>query len=235
MKDFIKLLQANKQYKEIISQLRDGNDCPVNGLWGSSASFFIAALASEQSKATKAQPKLLLVVPSVEEAEEDVEDLKTFLDGHAELFPAREDIFTNNFENEGEALAQRLHILNQILYGDTQNGNKLDIIVTPIQSLLQSVPSPKSITKNILSLQRNHEYPREELVSWLQEHNYQLTHQVENFGEYALRGGIVDIFPMPQTPPIVLNILEMKLNPFADLILSLSNLNGNWIAARYFP
>ena len=66
-------------------------------------------------------------------------------------------------------------------------------------------------------------------------YQYQLTYQVENFGEYALRGGIVDIFPMPQMPPIVLNILEMKLNPFADLILRLSNLNRNWIAARYFP
>src|SRR3990170_8803298 len=104
MKDFIKLLQANKQYKEIIRQLKTGNDCTVNGLWGSSASFFIAALASEQLKATKARPRILLVVPSVEEAEEDVEDLKTFVDRHVGLFPAGEDIFTNNFENEGEAL-----------------------------------------------------------------------------------------------------------------------------------
>lgn len=194
MKDFINILRVNKQYREIVRQLQTGNDCTVNGLWGSSASFFIAALSSEQLKATKARPMLLLVVPSVEEAEEDVEDLKTFLNGHVGLFPAREDIFTNNFENEGEVLAQRLHILNQILYSDIQNGNKLDIVVTPIQPLLQSVPSPKSITKNILSLQRNHEYPHEELVSWLQNHQYQLTHQVENFGEYTLRGGIVDIF-----------------------------------------
>jgi len=115
MKDFIKRLQANKQYKEIIRQLQDGNDCTVNGLWGSSASFFVAALASEQLKAIKARPRILLVAPSVEAAEEDVEDLKTFLDGHAELFPAGENIFTNNCENEGEALAQRLHILNHIL------------------------------------------------------------------------------------------------------------------------
>src|SRR3990167_11447315 len=106
MKDFIKLLQANKQYREILRQLLDGNDCTVNGLWGSSASFFISALASEQLKATKARFRILLVVPSVEEAEEDVEDLKTFLDGHAELFPADENIFTNNCENEGDVLAQ---------------------------------------------------------------------------------------------------------------------------------
>src|SRR3989339_1785744 len=102
MKDFIKLLQANKQYSEILHQLRTGKDCTVNGLWGSSASFFIATLASEQLKATKTHPRILLVVPSVEEAEEDVEDLKTFLDGHAELFPADENSFPLNYENEGD-------------------------------------------------------------------------------------------------------------------------------------
>ncbi len=159
-----------------------------------------------------------MVVPSVEEAEEDVEDLKTFLNGHVGLFPGREDIFTNNFENEGEVLAQRLQILNQILYGDIYDGNKFDIIVTPIQALLQPVPSPKSITKNIMSLQRNHEYPREELVSWLQEHHYQLTSQVENFGEYALRGGIVDIFPHASDAPY-------RIEYFGDEIESIRRFN----------
>ena len=142
-------------------------------------------------------------MPSIEEAEEDVEDLKTFLNGHVGLFPAREDIFTNNFENEGDVLAQRLRILNQIQFGNIYDGNKFDIIVAPIQALLQPVPSPKSITENILCLQRNHEYPREELVSWLQEHQYQLTHQVENFGEYACAVALLIFSPMPQTPPIV--------------------------------
>ena len=218
MKDFIKLLQANKQYRKIIRQLQDGNDCTVNGLWGSSASFFIAALASEQLKAIKARPRILLVVPSIEEAEEDVEDLKTFLDGHAELFPAGENIFTNNHENEGDVLAQRLRIINQIQFGNIYDGNKFDIIVAPIQALLQPVPSPKSITKNILCLQRNHEYPREELVSWLQKHHYQLTSQVENYGEYALRGGIIDIFPYASDAPY-------RIEYFGDEIESIRRFN----------
>src|SRR3990167_23324 len=41
--------------------------------------------------------------------------------------------------------------------------------------------------------------------------------------------------PMRQMPPIVSSILATKSNPFADLILNLSNLNRNWILARYFP
>ena len=159
-----------------------------------------------------------MVVHSVEEAEDDVEDLKTFLNGHADLFPAGENIFTLNYENEGEVLAQRLHILNQILYNDVQDSSKFDIVVTPIQALLQPVPSPKSIKKNIMSLQRNHEYPREELVSWLQKHHYQLTSQVENFGEYALRGGIVDIFPYASDVPY-------RIEYFGDEIESIRRFN----------
>ncbi len=159
-----------------------------------------------------------MVVPSVEEAEDDVEDLKTFLNGHANVFPAGENIFTENYGNEGDVPAQRLHILNQILYNDIQDNSKFDIVVTPIQALLQPVPSPKSIKKNIMSLQRNHEYPREELVSWLQEHHYQPTSQVENFGEYALRGGIVDIFPYSSDVPY-------RIEYFGDEIESIRRFN----------
>ncbi|HHT9136289.1 MAG TPA: transcription-repair coupling factor [Candidatus Wunengus sp. YC60] len=216
MKDFIKQLQANKQYREIIRHLQAGNDCTVNGLWGASSSFFIAAVAGEQQKAAKTRPRILLVVPSVEQAEEDVEDLKTFMNGHAELFPACENIYLQDFENEGDVLAQRLHVLNQILYGNTHD--TLDVIVTPIQALLQPVPSPESITKNILSLRRNHEYPHEEFVSWLQKHHYQLTHQVENFGEYALRGGIIDIFPYASDAPY-------RIEYFGDEIESIRRFN----------
>ena len=110
MKDFIRILQSNKQYKKIIQILQAGNDCTVNGLWGASASFFVAALASEL-KATKARPRILMVVPSVEEAEDDVEDLKTFLNGHANLFPAGENIFTENYGNEGDVLADRKSVV----------------------------------------------------------------------------------------------------------------------------
>src|SRR3989304_3781311 len=107
MKDFIRILQANKQYREIVRQLQTGNDCTVNGLWGSAASFFIAALSSEQLKATKARPMLLLVVPSVEEAEEDVEEMKSILKSHGILRAFMKDDITNSAKDLGDVLAQR--------------------------------------------------------------------------------------------------------------------------------
>lgn len=201
MKEFIKRLQENKQYREIVRSLRAGKDCAVNGLWRSSANFFIAAIAGERLKAGNSRPKTLVVVPTIEEAEEDVRDLSAFLHGHVSLFPAVENIFDDDFEDNGEIQAQRIHILNQILHGDNHAKGMLDIIVAPIQALLQPVPPPGVISENILRIQKGSEYPMNELIAWLHEHHYQSMCQVESAGEYALRGGIIDILPFASDTP----------------------------------
>ena len=218
MKDFIKLLQENKHYKGIMRSLRAGKDCSVNGLWGSSANFFIAAIADERSKASQVRPKLLVVVSTIEEADEDMGDLNTFLQGHTSLFPAVENIFDIDFEDDDNIQAQKIHILNQILHEDAHAKNKLNILVAPIQALLDPVPSPRSMSENILGIRRNREYPQEELIAWLQDHHYQLTCQVENAGEYALRGGIVDIFPFASEAPY-------RIEYFGDEIESIRRFN----------
>ncbi|MGQ3686120.1 MAG: transcription-repair coupling factor [Candidatus Loosdrechtia sp.] len=192
MKNVISLLKQNRQYKRILSHLSAGKDCFINGLWGSSANFVIAALASERFKRVKKCPGILLVVASIEEALDDYEDLTTFIGGHASLFPATESFI---MEDEYDSIAQKVLILKQIFYRDTNLQNKPDIVVVPVQALLQPVPSPASISENSLHIRKNQEYPREELIAWLQDHQYRMSTQVEDAGEYALRGGIVDIFP----------------------------------------
>lgn len=217
MKNLIKLLQQNKQYKEIISHVLRGDDCSINGLWGSSANFFIAAIVNEQSKRIGKQPKILLIVPTIEEAQDDLEDLNTFLHDHAGLFPASESILTEDFADD-DILSQRIHILTQMLHSDSNSRSKRDIIVSPIQALLQPVPSPQSISENVLCIRKNQEHPREELIVWLQDHRYQLVSQVENAGEYALRGGIVDIFPYASDAPY-------RIEYFGDEIESIRGFN----------
>ncbi|MCF6159531.1 MAG: transcription-repair coupling factor [wastewater metagenome] len=216
MKNLIELLQANEQYREIITRLQQGTDCSVHGLWGSSASFFVSAVAHERAKNIKKQPKLLLVVSNNEEALNILEDMNTFLLGSTSLFPAGESVFAEDFEDEENVLAQRVLILRQILQNNANSGKKVDILVVPVQALLQPVPSPQTLSEHSLCIQKNQEYSREELIAWLQEHHYQLTSQVENTGEYALRGGIVDIFPYASDTPY-------RIEYFGDEIESIRN------------
>lgn len=217
MKNLLKLLHQNKQYKEIVSHVLRGDDCSVNGLWGSSANFFITAIANERLKRIEKQPKILLVVPTLEEAQDDLEDLNTFLQNHVSLFPANESIFPEDF-SDNDILAQRIHILKQILHSDSNSRSKLDIIVSPIQALLQPVPSPQSLSENILCIRKNQEHSRDKLILWLQDHHYQSVSQIENAGEYALRGGIVDIFPYASDVPY-------RIEYFGDEIESIRGFN----------
>jgi len=195
----IDILQKNTLFREIIRQLQEGKDCFVSGLWGSSSSFFAAAVVRERIKTSSARPKLLLVVSNTEEAEEDVDDLNAFLPGQVAIFPADETFFTD--DTDDDAAAQRLSILNHLLHGDTQTKTSLDVIVAPIQALIQPVPPRASIAEKILMVRKGHEYPLEELTAWLQRHHYRSTSQVENPGEYATRGGIVDVFPYASDSP----------------------------------
>lgn len=195
----IDILQKHTHFREIIRQLRERKDCFVSGLWGSSSSFFAAAVVRERIKSSGASPKMLFVVSSMEEAGEDAEDLNAFLPGQAAIFPADETFFAEDADND--AVAKRLSILNHLLHSNGQTKRSLEIIVAPIQALLQPVPPRESITENILTVRKGHEYPLEELTVWLQQHRYHTTGQVENPGEYSTRGGIVDVFPYAADSP----------------------------------
>ncbi len=218
MHDYLQFLQKNKQYKEVVHNLAAGKNCTVSGLWGSSSNFFIAALLNTRSKLTKIHPTILLIVPTPEEAEGDLEDLDTFIRNHTTLFPASENIFGSELDEESDMPAQRLSLLNQLMHYDAHTGSKLDIIVTPVQALLQPVPSSKSISQHIMSIRRNQEYPMEELMTWLHDHHYHQTAQVENAGEFAVRGGIVDIFPYASDVPY-------RIEYFGDEIESIRSFN----------
>ncbi|MBM4055446.1 MAG: transcription-repair coupling factor [Planctomycetes bacterium] len=218
MKEYIKLLQKHKQYKEIIHRLSSGKDCCVNGLWGSSANLFIAAAANEKFYSKGLIPSILLVVPGIEEAQEDLEDLKTFSNLSVMLFPAMEDIFHNNDEADEDILAQRLFILNQLRKKNSDDPQRVMIIVAPVQALLQPVLSVKSISDNSLSLQKGREYPREDFIGLLHTHHYHEVSQVENPGEYAIRGGIVDVFPFASETPY-------RIEYFGDEIESIRSFN----------
>ncbi len=218
MENLIKLLQKNEVFKNVTNHLVTGKDCSISGLWGSSATYFVSAIANEQQKAEQNSSRILLVTSNIEEAEEDAADLNTFYNGRSVLFPACENIFANSFEDEKDILAERLSVLNQLLHGSTHTGNKLDIIVAPIIAILQPAPSPKSIAENILDIKCNLEYPREKFIEWLKDHNYQLFTQAENPGEYAIRGGIIDIFPYASDVPY-------RIEYFGDEIESIRTFN----------
>ncbi|MFB3891386.1 MAG: transcription-repair coupling factor [Phycisphaerae bacterium] len=72
---------------------------------------------------------------------------------------------------------------------------RLDVIVAPVMALLQPVPSKEDLSAARLSLGKGDALDPEKLVAWLVDAGFESVEQVDQQGEFARRGGIVDIFP----------------------------------------
>ena len=59
---------------------------------------------------------------------------------------------------------------------------------------MQSVPSPQQLQQLILTLKPGQALEPEKLIVWLSEHGYNRLEQVEVPGDFAVRGGIIDVY-----------------------------------------
>ncbi|MGA2498455.1 MAG: transcription-repair coupling factor [Tepidisphaeraceae bacterium] len=68
------------------------------------------------------------------------------------------------------------------------------LLVASVQSLMQSVPSRKQVGSLVRTLRAGDRLEPEKLIVWLSEHGYNRLEQVEVPGDFAVRGGIIDIY-----------------------------------------
>ena len=148
---------------------------------------------------------LIVVTPTQREAEQIRNDLSCFLgeSSHDDypgavtdpvmLFPSWDTLPLERVSPEVAVMAQRLAVRWRL---GTQAPPK--IIVAPIRSLLQRMTP--SVSEPVV-LRQGAEIEVDALIVRLVELGYRREPQVEHRGEFAVRGGIVDIFgPTAQAP-----------------------------------
>ncbi len=72
---------------------------------------------------------------------------------------------------------------------------RVEVIVAPVMALLQPVPSKDTLAAGRLTLRKGQTLALDSLLAWLVEAKFDHVDQVDQQGEFAHRGGIVDIFP----------------------------------------
>ena len=166
------------------------------------------------------QRPMLILLAQIAESESVAAELSELLGERVDVFPPGSE------ESELESLqhqetAQRLHVLSWLYNFSVADQTPSDgkrasppIIVTTLQALLHSVPSPNSLEgdKRILSAGRRIDV--DDLRTWLVKAGYHATSSVQLPGEFAVRGGIMDIYPPDEPMPV-------RIELFGDEIESL--------------
>jgi len=181
--DIIGRLVAARPLQELADSLAASRAAVASGLWGSSVALVVAALEK------KLHRPIVLVCGHLDEADDLADDVELFIGRRPDVMPALELSGALGRLSE-EQVADRLQLISRYAAGV----QKSDLLVAPIQSLMQSVPSRKQLDQLIRNLKPGMELEPEKLIVWLSEHGYNRLDQVEVPGDFAVRGGIIDIY-----------------------------------------
>ncbi len=162
----------------------DGGVIGAQGSSGSSTSLLLGSLALGGGR------PLLLVVAHVDEADVVVDELASF-GVQARRFCAIEAL-PGESSLSMDLLADRLSLVQRVVKEGLADG---DVIVAPIQALMQRVPRTDELAQYVLSLNPGDERGPEAIARWLVLAGYQRLDAIEEPGDFAVRGGIIDIFP----------------------------------------
>ena len=164
--------------------------------------------------ALRAQERPLIVVTSSSRASEDLAtELRTLHENVFE-FPAWETLPHERLSPRSDTVAKRIHVLYEIEKQRRAGISSHPIIVTPSRGLIHRFIADLAKSP-LMELEIGQEIGLENLVNHLSALAYTRTDLVERRGEFAVRGGIVDIFlPLSNHP--------VRVDFFGDEIEELS-------------
>ncbi|MYC86782.1 MAG: transcription-repair coupling factor [Gemmatimonadales bacterium] len=140
---------------------------------------------------------IVLVADTPERAEALHEDLLTLGAGGARCYPQREALPYEDADPHIEIEAQRVDAMGALL------GGRCRILTTTARALAERAPIPVGHgTSLALTIRRGASHPLAELGRRLEEMGFGRTHTVREVGDYAIRGGIVDLFPFGHPAPL---------------------------------
>jgi len=179
----------------IAGQVAPGRTVRVGGVWGSAGPAIAAALGRRTGR------PLLLLTAHLDAADDAADDIEHLTGRAALLMPAWEvDVGTDHLNDE--ITGERLRVCNLLAAPPDERDEPVDLIVAPVMALLQPVPTPDALAAGRLELAVGDEHDIGDLTAWLVDAGFERVEQVDQQGEFARRGGIVDIFPAGMAQPV---------------------------------
>lgn len=187
MTKFLKgVFEHSKEYREIQNSLKEGvSPLYVYGLESQYSAMFAQALIQKSGG--------LIVTPGEHEAKAIYDVLNDFTNDVL-LFPAREMEFFEVFAESHTSEIRRSDVINRLV----ENGSRT--VVASIDSISRSM-APMAARAKAVSLKYGEAFKLDDLLSALVEMGFARADMVESPGQFSVRGGIIDVFPVEVENP----------------------------------
>lgn len=115
-------------------------------------------------------------------------------------FPAWDCQPYDRVSPHGGIVAQRLTTLARL--ARLKGADHPVVVLASVNAITQRVPARDMLAAQALSAAPGNRLSMESIVAWLEHHGYQRVSTVRESGEYAVRGGILDLFPAGLDVPV---------------------------------
>ncbi len=228
MQTFYQPLYGYEEFKELQSVIQKKKlPVQVNGCIDSQKCHLIFAASQERKKR-------LIITYSDLKAKEIYEDCRLY-DREVYLYPAKDVIFFSADIHGNAIVKERLKVLRKLLEDQSVT------VIATVDAGMDKVLPIEYLGEQCIRIEEGQELNLEELQKQLVKLGYERQGQVESAGDFAVRGGILDVFPLTEDAPVriemwgdevdsirsfdvqsqrsIENLQEIKLYPAAEFVL----------------
>lgn len=180
-------------------------------LIGAVAGTHAALLADLSTAVREGTPEALslVIAPTDRQAEDLAHALRSYLPAEdIAMMPAWETLPHERLSPRSDTIGRRLQVLRAIT---GPAASRPRIVVAPVRAVIQPIVSGVEKLEPV-HLVRGEEYPFKDVVRGLNDAAYSRVDLVAKRGEYAVRGGIIDVFPPTAITPVRLEFFGDELD-----------------------
>ncbi len=191
MEELAKVLPKMKKFDAYINDVKKDNfPISLSGLSDSQKVHF-----AYSTRFYTERPILIITYNDIQ-LKKIYEDLKFFEDEEILLFPKREVVYYDIDTMNKDVTMDRLSIYTKLYESSAK------VILTSIEALMQRTISKNKLFEKVLQLEVGKEVSLDTLKESLNDLGYERTDMVEGRGQYTVRGGIIDFFPLTTKNPV---------------------------------
>lgn len=180
------ILKSLRSYNNVINNI-EKKELPlvIKGVLSSAKSYLISSIC-KNLKTTG-----IIIVSNELEVKNMYIDISSVCNNiNVNKFNSKDIFYYTSEASSIELMENRIKVINNLSY------NKKNIVILSADALLDKIVSKKQFKSMIFKLNVGQENDFDEVIKKLVEIGYDRVDQVESKGEFSVRGGIVDIYPV---------------------------------------
>ncbi|SEO52990.1 transcription-repair coupling factor [Aquisalimonas asiatica] len=181
---------------------RDGRQVTWTGLPGSAGALALSRLLQRRERL------ILAITATSQDAQRLETELRFYTSGETTIlpFPDWETLPYDVFSPHQDIVSQRLATLYSL--PETHQG----VLIVPVPTLMQRLAPRSYLDANGLMLRAGERLDRDDMRRRLEQAGYRNVPEVMEHGEFAVRGALLDLFPMGSTQPYRIDLFDDEVD-----------------------